>query len=257
MLEIIGEYITQFFDNKPQLSEQDFYDEISYYNLSRLKFLLSIFSFILLIFTTMQYFKEGDGSLLRFQAGVVVFMLILLFGIYRKTSDDGDIANVSKLWFYMGSISPMLWFVFRAGIQPRSVFSLVLFTVSLFFISVLFYWKWQGYLFIWGGLTAGVLLLNYIYATGNIDLPEKIIMMGNIFILGFIFSRVNYISFIKDFEERKKIENEYKELEKKNRRLQSLLEEKTDEIKNFQQQVEELKSRFNRSLKEGNIGYWE
>ena len=258
MIEIIKKYISEFFWDLPEKYQNIFENKKDFANFKRMKFLLIFFSFISFIILLFQFLKEGINFSFYFQLGILIVTIFLTYIYFKKLPDKiADLSSNHNLLFYITIIFILSWTVFRAGYLYFGTTSLFLYVFSMFFTSVIFYLKWKVYLIIYGAITGVLLTLNYLFAGMIIDIFARVLLLTNVYIFGFIISRISYINLMGNLIKLKETEAEYKSVIEKNKRLEQILSKKKKTNNELRKKVEDLKNKFSLSLKKLSSGFWE
>ncbi len=258
MIEVIKNYTENFFWNLPAKYQKQFEKEKDFANLRRMKFLLIFFSFISFMVFLLQFFKEGINFNFYFQTGVLLITIFFTYIYIKKTPDNvADLSSFYNYLFYITIIFLLAWTVIRAGYMYYDSTSLFLYIFSMFFISIIFYFKWRIYLLVFGVISGILLVLNYLFAGVMVDIFARFLLITNVYIFGFVFSRVSYLNLMENVIKLKEKEAEYKSVIDKNNRLEEILEEKKTINNELRKEVKELKEKFSYSLQKTKSGFWE
>ena len=258
MIEKIKNYSAKFLLNKAEKFNEDFENRKKANNFRRMKFLFifaTIYTFILFVLELL----KGDYNLIFYlQSSVLVISVIFLYVLFKKMPEINEKnKSINDIIFYLSLIFLAAWPALRAGILSSNNTSMLIYILTIFFISVIFYIKWEIYLSLFALLSIIILSFKYFNFGLNYNFVESILIIGNTYIFGFIASRVSYINLMEDVIKLKKTENKYKNLSNDKLRLKSILSDKKEKELELKEKIEEIKSELSFVLKNSNSGMWE
>ena len=258
MIEKIKVYLSQFFWDNPEKYQNDFKNKINIKNLQRMKFILIFFTCFISMVFVFQFLKNPYTISFYFETITMVISFILTY-IYFKiiSSNINNINSNHKILFYLTLIFILTWAVIRSGYFHFDNVSLFIYIFTTFFISTIFYFKWKIYLPLFAVTTVAILILNYIFGLNYINIFSRALLLLNIYIFGFIISRINYISLMRKLLKIKEIEGKYKNIIDKNKRLENILDDKKSINNDLRNQIDELKENLSFALKKAETGLWE
>ena len=258
MLENIKKYVVRFFWDQPDKYKRTFANKKNITNLSRMKFFLIFFIFMMFVTLSLQFIRNFLTYSFYFQVIVFVISLFLIYIYFKKIPENiNELESNHNLLFYITLIFVLTWPAIRAGYFNFDNVSIFLYIITLFFISAIFYVKWKLYLSIILITTSIILIFNYIFGLMYIDFLSRFLLLLNSCVFGFIISRFSYITFMENLLKLKDTENEYKSIIEKNSRLKEVLSNKKEINNDLRHQLKKIKEKLSFALEKAETGLWE
>lgn len=253
MIDIIKNYIAKLLVDGPENHQLEFVKRKKYKNLLRMKLFLIFLSFFTFIFFILQLAVADIGFALYLQLSIFIITLFLSY-IYLKKAPDNidDLEKIHNLIFYGSLIFIVGWPVFRV-IYFGTELAFFIYILSMFFISVIFYFRWKIYLFLFGVIS----FLLIFFGVSGFDSFGISLVIVNSLVFGFIASRVSYINLMDNLVELKQTENKYKEVIDHNKRLKNLLSETKEKDEKLKNEIEKFQEKFSFVLENTESGFWE
>ncbi len=245
-------YIRELFINQPEIGSKDFKQFILKKNYEKFLLLILfaiIISFIMLVFSEI---SGDDRRITLANSSLLIFSIIWLLPMFIKKNQ-----KISD-WLFFIPICALLAYVsyLLGNFSYRSEFFST-YSTSMFIIAVIYTTSWQKTLLLFSGSMIYLYFFTHYVQSGPLSYSSvNSITVFNILFTAWFVSRIVYLSTRKEYENKVRIQNAMRELEKENNRnlkivneLQDLKIELEDIIKDRTKELQNEKSKAEMSDK--------